>query len=217
MGHWKPSYVWEHAGLQVRCVLKHSKGRKKNVPKPAETLKKLPVFSCTGVISSTPMALATHTARLLRFPLSPAMTTTGLSYPDTRSHRRSLVRHLSTSDLPSPPVNLPARAWCRSRPRGLVWCGSMEDSRAGCQTQMSLTRGTQTLPKNFPYGLYQCESRALLLTKCMSMSPVSMRTMGNIDWTFLNLLKCLSAVLHSVMALLYRHADLTDSCAFCKL
>lgn len=99
--------------------LNDQKGKKvPNITEDMQTsrnIKEHPVFSSTDVISSTHMLLPAHMAPLLRFLLSPAVTTTSLSYPETQNPHTSLVHHLSTSDLLTPPVEVRAQAWSRSQ------------------------------------------------------------------------------------------------------
>lgn len=95
--------------------------------------KRLPIFSYTDVSTSTSTVPSAPTSPRLRFLLFPDTATTNLSYPKTQN-----LTHLSTPDPLCPPIKRRAQAWSKSRRWGLVWCGSMEDSRAAHHhTEMS--------------------------------------------------------------------------------
>lgn len=160
--------------------------------------KQLPVFSCTDVISSTPVVPPPP------FLLSPAMAMPSLHHPETQNLLTFLLRHLNT-DLLRLPTILWTQARTASQQPGLVRCGSMGDSRAACQhhrPQMSQRGEIQTLPKNFQYGSYQCEDTIHINQEPVyrpnvynSVSCIKENYVKGHSWS---LLRCLCLQFHTV-------------------
>lgn len=151
VGPLSPSHVWQCAGLQVSFGL---------ISPKEKWIAKMSLTTCRHmeihVLSFTDVSSSTSTHHLL---FSLAMTIPSPFYPKTQNLQRSLVCLLNTLDLLHLLTKLWARAWTTTQQHSLVRCGSMEDSRAACQQwpQICPAWGTQTLPKNYLYGLYQCK------------------------------------------------------------
>lgn len=116
------------------------------------------VFSVTDVTSSRPTVLPALTATLIRSLLSRATTIPGHSYTITQDLQTSLAHHIFTSR--------PAQAWNTTQLQVLGRRGSMEHRtelwlRCCRPTERRPTLGTQTLPRNFLYGSYQCDNTSV--------------------------------------------------------
>lgn len=84
------------------------------------------------VIKRAPLVLPAYMTPFRRPLLYPAMTMPSLSFSKPQNLHKSLF-HLTTLDLLHPPVTLQAQTWPRFQQWGLIWCGSMENSRDICQ------------------------------------------------------------------------------------
>lgn len=123
----------------------------------------LAAFSITDVISSTPALLPAPTATLIHSLLCLATSIPCRLCTKTQSVRRCQARHIRTSDRHSPHFKIRAQARTTAQQHAPGQRGSMEDNtelwpRYFHPTATRPTLGTQTLPGNFLYGLYQCDN-----------------------------------------------------------
>lgn len=167
--------MWQHASLQVSFDVtpREMEMKSSSCLKHFEILMRLlAAFSITDVISSMPVVLSAPMATLIRSLLCLAKSTPGHLCTKTQSVQKYQARRISASDRHNPHFKLRAQAWTTAQQHAPSQRGSMEDSTELWPhyfhpTQTRPTLGTQTLPGNFLYGLYQCDNMQMSIKNCL--------------------------------------------------